>query len=377
MIEVTQPIVSILVTSIHPEKLIGLMNNIEKTVSNPENIEFIVKVDAEDECMIDLVYKQKKIRKYNIYSIISPKLNGYWSCWFFLNNLLRLASEKSYYIWVPNDEIRIKTYGWDETLKKYYKLFDDDIFHLRLGNYKNHENSFIDCAPIGEHLSFVTKKWWEVTEGIRADATDTGVAFINYHTRKYFNLNRVIPIEDIEFENYDTAVCGLHGLDEEKAQIKLSQVNDAYTEWLSYNFQLKNYYLAAKVYAHVYAQNYLGRNYSIETDEINNIIRISSEIGSHTIDFNYKYSSWLDDIEESIEKKREQLIWPPVAACLIKEKHLRLRSLGKISHASLTRLLNLSNKSISASKLTRDYLRLILPLWPEQAQGVGKKNAAS
>jgi hypothetical protein len=316
-------LISILTTSIHIHKLNGLLNCIEHTVSDPNNIEFLLKIDDNNSDIINYVNQESKRRPFRIAYIVSPRLNGYWSIHQFIDNLLRLVSQETYFIWIPNDEIRLKTNSWDVIIQKYYKKHDDDIINIRIFNNKKKPNCLIDCAPVAEHFGFITKRWWDITEGVRFDGTDTGPAFINYHLNSFFSKNRTVEIDDIEFDNIGTAISPFDGLNEKEIIDKNVKIMKNYTKYFSYEHQCRLHFLAAKLNCHITQFEKYGDNFDIYIDYFNKNIYSQSKKNGDVDRFSYSfpYMKWFREIMKSVSVNIEYFIWPPVIACLINEKN--------------------------------------------------------
>ncbi|MCG5625754.1 hypothetical protein LLG31_25710, partial [Klebsiella pneumoniae] len=76
---------------------------------NKDCLEFIIKVDADDECTIALVDELKK--QFCIYAIISPRGRGYHDVASWVNQMASVA--KGDWIFVFNDDSLMRTENWD------------------------------------------------------------------------------------------------------------------------------------------------------------------------------------------------------------------------------------------------------------------------
>lgn len=315
--------ISIITASIYQEKLHSLFDNLESTADDMDSFEVLVKVDDDHEEMIDYMETEKQRRPFSIRYIVTPKLDGYWSIYLALNDLLKIALEETYFVWVPNDEIRFATKGWDSIVRKYRGLFPDDVFYLRVSGNRHRKCSLVDCCPCGEHLGFFTKNWMHLTEGFGQGAADTGMELVHYYLKNKCGQTRSVPIDDIEFVNLEKTVSAGYGLSKKQWEQKLRRIYAFYAKLLSIGSQENIYRLAQRLNAYIWAREKGLLNFQIRDDKSAKKILIKYNSQSNLSNsFPYKLSvtNWLNSIIDSINRDQKYLVWPPVLANLIRAK---------------------------------------------------------
>lgn len=316
-------LISIITASIYKDKLHGLFDNLESTANDIDSFEVLVKVDDNHQEMIDYMETEKQRRPFLIKYIVTPKLDGYWSIYLALNDLLKIASEETYFVWVPNDEIRFATKGWDSIVCKYRGLFPDDVFYLRISGNRHRNCSLVDCCPRGEHLGFFTKNWMYLTEGFGQGVADTGMELINYNLKNKCGQIRSVPIDDIEFVDLEKTTNAGYGLSKKQWEQKLRRIYALYAKLLSISSQENIYRLAQRLNAYIWAREKGLSNFQIRDDKSNKKILIKENSQTNLSNsFPYKLSvtNWLNSIIDSINRDQKYLVWPPVLANLIQAR---------------------------------------------------------
>jgi hypothetical protein len=158
--------ISIFVATINPDRISKLIENLEQTADDWTNFEVLIKLDDGDTVTGAALDALKTKSRVNFRYMFGPKLDGYYSLQVGYNALRTLMSPDSYFCWLFNDEIRILTQGWDTKLKKYIKLYDDDVFRLKTSALKMHSHyDMSECLPCPDNYAVTTRKWLELTEG--------------------------------------------------------------------------------------------------------------------------------------------------------------------------------------------------------------------
>ena len=198
-------LVSFNMASNKPENFSDFCGNIQSSSINPTSLEVLVLVDDDDDAMYKCVNRERKKRPFPIKMLSKPP-NGYFNLWSGLNELHQLCDPNAYFVCNVNDEVRFETKGWDENLKKYVRLFPDDIFRLRTSQFKlRNYRDFWECGYAPENYAFYTKKWidiaggdWNACHG--PDAYQQFIAFYlwnsNYPAKEQYY--RDYPLLDIE-----------------------------------------------------------------------------------------------------------------------------------------------------------------------------------
>lgn len=111
------PLASILIpTRGKPKSLLEAIDSVYSLASKKSNVEFIVKIDTDDQETIDMVCGIQGV--IPLRSIISPRGKGYADMHHWLNDMCAIASGDWLYLF--NDDARLKTDRWDEMLEDVY-----------------------------------------------------------------------------------------------------------------------------------------------------------------------------------------------------------------------------------------------------------------
>lgn len=241
--------ISIITASNRPQNLLGLFENFDQTLENPSSCELLIKIDDDDQAMIDLLSQEKSKHKFAIKYEVAPKEEGYWSLWKYYNQLLHQASPETYFVMGINDEVRFSTQGWDRVLESKKNLFPDHLYHLRLSPRKHIKfKSLIECILSGESFAFFTKKWVDLTEGwaVGPAGGDSGQECVNFFLREKFHHDRGIPISEIEFKDAEDSISASHGLSHESWRKKLHHIHQMYSKILSWKYCENKYLRSAQ-----------------------------------------------------------------------------------------------------------------------------------
>ena len=241
-----------------------------------------MKVDAEDVPMVEIITKEKDNRPFEIKHIATPKGGGYFTLHHAYQQLfLEVSDPNTYFLSVFTDEIRFKTKGWDTCLKQYIGLFNDDVFRLRVSEFRNKNYfSMYECLPMPENYAITTRKWYELTEGMCSISkgmkdvfwgVDSWHQCIEYYLGQCINpslskgIYRGWPIHDIEIGGIDAGV----GWEGNEAFDRARRVGLAWTATNTYKSHSNFYRLAQKLAAHVWAHHLGHPNYVMINDEPN------------------------------------------------------------------------------------------------------------
>lgn len=206
--DVNSPLISINLASNRPDQITEFVENIHSTCHNKNAYEIIVKIDTEDAAMIQCVKAlSEKYGVERIRPLIGPKKLGPWSLWEFYNQMYAMAHEKAYFMWLPSDEVRFATEGWDQELKKYIGFYQDNIFRLKLSD--NRLRNFYRMREVlssPDNFPFITKKWMDIC-GLWGDchSPDTFQQAVSYYLGK-MHIFRDIPIFDIKLTGLEAGL---------------------------------------------------------------------------------------------------------------------------------------------------------------------------
>ncbi len=202
------PLLSIHLASNRPVQFTEFVKNMDATCTNKNAYEIAVKIDTEDTAMIACVTELvKKYGEQKIKVLIGARKEGPWSVWEFYNTLLHMTHEKAYFVWLPSDEVRFVTPGWDKILEKYIGFFKDNIFRLKLSD--NRLRNFYNLHEVlgtPDNFPFITKKWMDLC-GVWGDchSPDLFQQAVSFYLGKE-NIFRDIPIFDIELAGIEAGL---------------------------------------------------------------------------------------------------------------------------------------------------------------------------
>ena len=245
---------SIQFNSNRPNNISDFVANVEKTASNPQDIEIICHIDEGDDFCKNLLKNLQKTSRVKIKYLQTNIIKGYKDLWKPLNELLKLTDPNAYFVTNFSDEFMFKTKGWDDVLRGYINYYEDDIFRIRLSRYRfRNYTDFWECVFAPDSLAFYTKKWMNVVgmwcPCLGPDSWQQLVSFYLINSQKFDHIqyNRDIAESFIQFEG-EGASIGLTGL---KAKQRIRDNLDLWFETVSYEMQEKAKFAAAKLQAEI------------------------------------------------------------------------------------------------------------------------------
>ncbi len=256
--------VSIHLNSNRPQNITSLIKNIEQTASNPSQIEIIINIDDGDNESENTINNLKETSLVKILYIKTNIIKSFKDIWKPYNELLKLTNKDAEFISLFSDEFRFKTKGWDDILKKYIAYYEDNIFYLRLSNYRfRNYSDFWECIFAPDSLAFYTKKWLD-TIGMWCpctgpDSWQSLVSFYLIKSRKFDHIQYCRSITENFIEiNGEGAGVGLSRL---KARQRNIDNVDLWFETVSHKMQEKAKYAAAKLQAEIimHKSNFLNK----------------------------------------------------------------------------------------------------------------------
>jgi hypothetical protein len=124
----------------------GLVDNIEKTASNPSEVEIIINIDEGDGLCKNIIENLQKTSQVRLKYIQTNIIKSFQDVWRPYNKLLELTDTKVEFVTLFSDEFRFKTKGWDDIIRKYIGYYEDNIFRIRLSKYRNRNyTDFWEC----------------------------------------------------------------------------------------------------------------------------------------------------------------------------------------------------------------------------------------
>lgn len=162
--------ISIILASNRIDKLKGFFQNLKDTVSNPDNIEVIVKIDRDHKESLDYYYNEEYKKLPFVVKMIITDNPEFGASGYGLevsyNQCFIYSSDSSYFVVILGDEIRFLEKDWDLEILKYKHHFKDDLFRIRTSSYKNTKyRTLIQMLRQPENYAFMTKKLFKAIEG--------------------------------------------------------------------------------------------------------------------------------------------------------------------------------------------------------------------
>lgn len=145
-----QKFVSILCPSRHnPDGLLKTINSFEKTCTNNNHVEIIVKLDSDDD--VQAYTRTLKSINFQWKILIYPRHRGLYDAHYFDYDLLSISSGKL--LWFLCDDLIVEYGDWLEECKKSYDVFSDNIYVLSF-NMKKRKNK----VKSGDKFPIVSRK---------------------------------------------------------------------------------------------------------------------------------------------------------------------------------------------------------------------------
>lgn len=167
-------LLSLSLLSNRPHLFSEMMDNLEATASDCSELEVLVGIDDGHIAMRDTVAAEASKRRIRIKCLSEPR-TGFFSLWPTLNRMHQeLCSPDAYFVQHYNDEIRVRTKGWDQVLKRYIGLYPDDLFRLRVSDHRlwNYA-SLKDAGSFPETCPITTKRWIDITGWAACHSADS------------------------------------------------------------------------------------------------------------------------------------------------------------------------------------------------------------
>jgi len=270
---------SIFAASCRSNNLIAFLNNLAVTCDDSSSFEVLIKLDDDDVSIINALEDYKKTSNLDIKYLATPRLDGYYTLNVGYNELLKIAHPDTYFCWLLTDEIRFESKGWDSILKKYIKLFQDDIFRIKLSVFalKNYYD-FFECLPCPDNYAVTTRKWLEITGGWGDFwGPDSWHQCIDYflgqcrNTDNPYGTWRSVPVFDIKIGGQE-AGQGIE--DTEKLNERVVRIWQGWTKYSRHQAQENFNRLALRLNVHIEASAKQLEQYIIEENYVSKEIRL-------------------------------------------------------------------------------------------------------
>lgn len=282
----TSRLVSFQLASKHPENIVELFDNLEKTADDPVCFEVLVKIDSEDVGMCAKMAEQASIRPFAVKYLVTPRGEGYAGLWRALNELFGMTSSEVYFVCNINDEVRFKTQGWDTKLRSYVGLFPDDIFRLRTSQLKfRNYYDFWECGYAPENYAFFTRKWLEIVgDWNPCFGPDSSQQYIAYYLEygnnpDFLQFNRDVPILDIAWGGEGVSI----GLTEEQRIWRIATNFRLWMRQVSHPMQEELYRRGRLLQANIMKVQWPGREIEVVTDHYSKALLINDRASGRTL----------------------------------------------------------------------------------------------
>jgi len=161
--------------------------------------EVVVKIDVDDQLMIDAVKKIQQDFSINLVPLITERFPSYFHTYIAYKETLKASDPEYYFCWHINDEILLETQHWDTKLAKYVGYFPDHIFRLKVNPQKMFRN-FFDIHEICLYADYpiVPRKWLVATEvWAHCHGPDVYQEGVSIYLAKY-GFHRNVPLLDVK-----------------------------------------------------------------------------------------------------------------------------------------------------------------------------------
>ncbi|HEY9164049.1 MAG TPA: hypothetical protein VIN57_05520, partial [Magnetovibrio sp.] len=93
---------SILVASVRPANIVGLLENLRDTVAKPDTVEVLIKLKDKDADTIAAVEAAEAGMPFSVRYVASPESDGYYSLNEGYDELVAIAAPETYFFWLLN-----------------------------------------------------------------------------------------------------------------------------------------------------------------------------------------------------------------------------------------------------------------------------------
>ncbi len=288
-----EKLISFIIPSRYLENVRSFLDNIEQTISDPSQVEVLIKLDDDLPESRPFIEAEVNKRPFDIKYIITPRLEGIFSVWLPVEQLFFMSS--GHFIQILSDEPRFKTKHWDLILQKYKKFFPDDVFRLRLSSMKiaNYATHY-ECTFRPDSFPIYTRKWLELTEGAGncwgSDAYQQCVAFhFALGPGSYFNFYREgghcrdVVVHEIEMDGLEFGV----GVSPEDQVVRHKRNLKEWNRLTSHQMQEHFSYLARRMYCYMWAYTNQIKEFKLITKEHRRTISIVDREGKELLEVSY------------------------------------------------------------------------------------------
>ena len=278
---------SILINSNKKENLEILFDSYEKNSFDLASFEIIINVDKNDKIIKEYLIEQIKIRKFKI-KFIQEYEGDYFDGHKNNNLMLNYINPNAYFLSCTGDRVLIETKNWDKILADNTKIFEDDIYRVKISNSRNRKYfDYWECCFAPENVFFITKKFIDISGDFSpCFSHDSFIQCIFYYLERHDNFNS-------KQINRDLILNGIHcvGNKPEKKKgddeyMRLSGQVKAWNILTSYHMQKEAFRRAMLIKANILTNKF--NNFSIY--EKNNKIYIENNETNERKAYSYNLS---------------------------------------------------------------------------------------
>ena len=181
---------SILINSNKKENLEILFDSYEKNSFDLASFEIIINVDKNDEIIKEYLIEQIKIRKFKI-KFIQEYEGDYFDGHKNNNLMLNYINPNAYFLSCTGDRVLIETKNWDKILADNTKIFEDDIYRVKISNLETGSILIIGSVVLHlENVFFITKKFIDISGDFSpCFSHDSFIQCIFYYLERHDNFN--------------------------------------------------------------------------------------------------------------------------------------------------------------------------------------------
>jgi hypothetical protein len=261
--------IAILFNSYLKENIIGFIDNVEKTATNPKNISIIINIDLGNKICKSAIEDLQSSSPIKIKFIETNIIKSFSDVWKTHEYLINQIDKEVYFAAIVSDEVRFKTKGWDKILLQYKSYYEDDIFRIRFSKYRfRNYYDFWECVYAPDSTAFYTAKWLKISgANFHCDSWQQLVAFYLINSRKFDHIqyNRDIVDAFISIEGEGSG-SGLSLLESRRKNIENVKL---WFEAVSWEVQQKAKHSAAKLQAGIITHR-ISNQRKISSNFVNN-----------------------------------------------------------------------------------------------------------
>lgn len=272
-------LLSIHMSSNRPKEFVQFLDRLETTTDDPGAVEVVVKIDADDATMNEIVPREQARRKFKLKYLSTPLDGGFYGLWKCYDLLLQETDDAAYFVVSLNDEMYFVDKGWDSRLRNYVDLYPDGIYRLRISMHRERNTyDYWEASCAGELTPLITKKWLDLSGGWcpcnGPDSFQNAVAFYFGWLYRHETFNRPYReriVHDLEFGAQGANL----GLTEEKALARRTRgALIAWFELVSYPMQQEAARRAQLLHAHIWAAGNHIAEYDVIDDPKRKVIGV-------------------------------------------------------------------------------------------------------